>query len=99
MSWSLLLPKAVCFIGEIDLRYPKPPVDPLALNNDVDRYSQQSVNVITIQISPTVGFFHEKRQLLEGEFGGIGVNGGDRPRVAGVDIADVVEGRAVAQLL
>src|SRR3546814_13253464 len=38
-------------------------------------------------------------QLLEGERGRVGVNGGDRSGVAAVDVAKIEESRAIAQFL
>src|SRR3546814_1265901 len=60
---------------------------------------EQRQYILPLQISPAFGLFHQQRQLLEGERGRVGVNGGDRSGVAAVDVAKIEESRAIAQFL
>src|SRR3546814_14216877 len=52
-----------------------------------------------LQIGTTFAFLHQQGQLLEREFGGIGMDGGDRAGMAGIDVAQIEKGRSIAQLL
>src|SRR3546814_11552079 len=84
---------------EINLRHAKAAALLLALVNHVDEQMEQRQYILPLQISPAFGLFHQQRQLLDGERGRVGVNGGDRSGVAAVDVAKIEESRAIAQFL
>src|SRR3546814_10388074 len=84
---------------EINLRHAKAAALLLALDNHVDEQMEQRQYILPLQISPAFGLFHQQQQLLEGERGRVGVNGGDRSGVAAVDVAKIEESRAIAQFL
>src|SRR3546814_14834780 len=77
----------------IYLRHAKAAALLLALDNHVDEQMEQRQYILPLQISPAFGLFHQQRQLLEGERGRVGVNGGDRSGVAAVDVAKIEESR------
>ena len=83
----------------VDLGHPELPIDAFALDHDVDQHREQPPDIVARQVLAALAFLHEQSQLLEGEARAVGMNGGDRAGVAGVDVADVVERGAVAQLL
>src|SRR3546814_1263742 len=84
---------------EINRRHAKAAARLLRLDNHVDEQMEQRQYILPLQISPAFGLFHRQRELLEGERGGVGVNGGDRSGVAAVDVAKIEESRAIAQFL
>lgn len=49
----------------VDFRHPKPAIDAFALDDDVDRDLQHLAYVVSLQISPAVGFFDQQCQLFE----------------------------------
>src|ERR1700681_3428751 len=62
------------------------------LNDDVDEKVQQALDVAARQFAAAWVLLDQQAQLLEGEFSARCVNAGDGAGVAGIDIAQVVEG-------
>src|SRR3546814_12089058 len=83
----------------IDLRHPKFAVGLFGLHHDIDEHLEQRANIAARQIGTTFAFLHQQGQLLEREFGGIGMDGGDRAGMAGIDVAQIEKGRSIAQFL
>src|SRR3546814_4486782 len=67
--------------------------------HDIDEHLEQRANIAARQIGTTFAFLHQQGQLLEREFGGIGMDGGDRAGMAGIDVAQIEKGRSIAQFL
>jgi len=62
------------------------------LNDDIDQEVQELLDVGARQFLATAALLDEEHELLEGELGAGGVHARDRTRVAGVGIAQVIEG-------
>src|SRR3989344_3397841 len=82
-----------------DLDQAKAAVAAFDMDDQVDQRHEQVPDVVAMQLAPGLALLHQQHQLLEGELRGIGVDGGDRPGVPGVDVAQVEVGRSVAQFL
>src|SRR3546814_7950693 len=83
----------------IDLRHPKFAIGLFGLHHDIDQHLEQRANIAAGQIGTAFAFLHQERQLLERQFGGIGMDGGDRAGMAGIDVAQIEKGSPVAQFL
>src|SRR3546814_9626347 len=84
---------------EVDLFDLKATAMAPGLDDHIDEHSQKSADIIAREIAAALGFLDEQCQLLEGARRRASMDGGDRPRVPRVDVAQVEEGGAVEQLL
>ena len=69
------------------------------MHHDIDQHFEQRADVVACQIGAAFAFLDQQSQLLERQFGGIGMNCGDRTGMTRVHIAQIEERRSVAQFL
>ena len=86
-------------IPVVDLGHTKSSVNPLALDDDINRERQHFANVVPFEVATAFRLLDEQRQLLEGEARGVGMDCGNRAGMPGVHVADIIECRSVAKLL
>ena len=83
----------------IDLRHAKFAALFLGLHHDIDEHFEQRANIAARQIGAAFAFLDQQGQLLERQFGRVCMDGRDRAGMARVHVAQIEEGRPVAQFL
>src|SRR6185437_11982235 len=93
-------PAAAQFAGGIEpyLTHDAPVVLEAALNYDVDEQMQQAADITACEGAAARALLDQQHELLEGELGAGRMHAGDRARMPGVDVAQVVERLLGAQL-
>src|SRR5580693_339383 len=68
------------------------------LDDDIDQQIEQALDVVACELAPALVLLHQQYQLLERQFGARRVHTGNGAGMAGIDVAQIIEGLFGPQL-